>query len=109
MSIPKLSQVLIRSHANTKSWQRGEAYYYDGAVIRVVQRGNSIGAEVQGNDIDPYRVNIDFDDETIDIAYCSCPYDYDGWCKHIVATLLVCLHNPESIEIGSSLEEILPY
>ena len=107
MSIPQLSQEMIRSYASSKSWQRGEAYYYDGYVRRVVQRGNAIAAEVEGNDIRPYQVNLSFDAEELDTVYCSCPYDRGGCCKHIVATLLVCLHEPEKIEQCPSLEEIL--
>ena len=107
MSIPQLSQEMIRRYASSQSWQRGEAYYYDGYVRRVVQRGSAIAAEVEGNDIRPYRVNISFDQGELDTAYCSCPYDYGGCCKHIVAVLLVCLREPETIEISPSLEQIL--
>ncbi len=39
MSIPQLSQVLIRSYASSQSWQRGEAIYQNGSVRRVVQGG----------------------------------------------------------------------
>ena len=87
MSILPLSQEMIRLYATSKSWQRGEAYYHDGYVRRVVQRGNSIAAEVEGNDIRPYQVSIGFDGEELGTVYCSCPYDYGGCCKHIVAKL----------------------
>ena len=107
MSIPQLSQDMIRRYASSQSWQRGEAYYHDGAVRRVVQRGNLLAAEVEGNDIRPYQVSISFDGKELGAVYCSCPYDYEGCCKHIVATLLVCLHDPARIELRPSLEEIL--
>ena len=107
MSIPQLSQDMIRRYASSQSWQRGEAYYHDGYVRRVFQRGNSLSAEVEGNDIRPYQVRISFDGEELGAVYCSCPYDYGGCCKHIVATLLVCLREPARIELRPSLEEIL--
>ncbi len=107
MSIPQLSQEMIRRYASGQSWQRGEAYYYDGYVRRVIQRGNSINAEVEGSDIRPYQVSISFDGEELGAVYCSCPYDYGGCCKHIVATLLVCLREPARIELRPTLEEIL--
>ena len=107
MSIPKISQKIIRSYASSKSWQRGQAYYHDGHVRRVVQRGKLITAEVEGSDIRPYQVNIGFEEDELDAGYCTCPYDHGGYCKHIVATLLVCLHEPELIEQRPSLEEIL--
>ncbi|NEO60215.1 MAG: hypothetical protein F6J98_07155 [Moorea sp. SIO4G2] len=52
-------------------------------------------------------MNIGFEEEDLDTGYCSCPYDHGGYCKHIVATLLVCLYQPELIEQRPSLEEIL--
>ena len=107
MPIPQLSQEMIRRYASSQSWQRGETYYYDGYVRRVIQRGNSINAEVEGSDIRPYQVSISFDGEELGEVYCSCPYDYGGYCKHIVATLLVCLREPENIELRPTLEEIL--
>ena len=107
MSIPQLSQDMIRRYASSQSWQRGEAYYHDGYVRRVFRRGNSLSAEVEGNDIRPYQVRISFDGEELGAVYCSCPYDYGGCCKHIVATLLVCLREPARIEVRPSLEEIL--
>ncbi len=107
MPIPKLSQEMIRDYATNKSWQRGEAYYYDGYVRKVTQRGELIMAEVVGNNIRPYQITIGFDKDEIGSAYCSCPYNYGGYCKHIVATLLVCLHEPSKIQLRPSLEQIL--
>ncbi|NEN94812.1 MAG: hypothetical protein F6J94_20845 [Moorea sp. SIO1F2] len=55
MSIPEISQEIIRSYTSSQSWQRGKAYYHDGHVIRVVQRGKLITADVEGSDIRPYQ------------------------------------------------------
>jgi uncharacterized Zn finger protein len=38
---------------------------------------------------------------------CGCPYDWSGWCKHIVAALLASNHEPESIRDLPALEEVL--
>ena len=107
MPIPQLSQELIRSHANNKSWQRGETYYHNDYVRQVVQRGNRIVADVDGSDIELYKVNIEVEKDKLGTVYCSCPYSFGGYCKHIVAALLVCLREPERIEQRSSLETIL--
>ncbi|MEM6611160.1 MAG: hypothetical protein AAF652_02705 [Cyanobacteria bacterium P01_C01_bin.72] len=32
MSIPRLSQAVIRQQATDRSWQRGQAYYHNGHV-----------------------------------------------------------------------------
>lgn len=107
MSIPELSQSMIREYATSQSWHRGQAYYDDDCVRRISQRGKLITAEVLGNDIRPYRVTIDFSGDELDSAYCTCPYDWGGYCKHIVAALLVCLRNPDQIQSRQSLEQLL--
>ncbi len=105
MSIPQLSLEMIREYATDQSWHRGEEYYDAGCVRQVSQRGQSITAEVRGNYI--YQVTIDFDRSGLNSAYCTCPYDWGGYCKHIVASLLFCWHEPQEIQPRSSLEEIL--
>ena len=105
--IPKLSEANLRRHANSKSFERGESYYRNGSVESLIQRGNELSAWVEGSEVNPYRVSIHFDKGGITRAICTCPYDYEGWCKHIVATLLSCLHHPNYIEQRSELSDLL--
>jgi uncharacterized Zn finger protein len=107
MLIPKLSEFTIRRNANAKSFQRGEAYYQADAVISLIQRGNLLQAEVAGNEVNPYQVNLSFNSGGLTSVKCTCPYEGDGWCKHIVATMLVCMRQPESIEERPTLEQLL--
>ncbi|MEH2035280.1 SWIM zinc finger family protein [Nostoc sp.] len=107
MSIPQISEFTIRRHANAKSFQRGEAYYNAGAVNAVIQRGHLLQADVVGTEARPYHVNLNFDSSGLTSVKCTCAYDYEGWCKHIVATMLVCARNPENIEQRPTLEELL--
>ncbi|MBN3889788.1 MAG: SWIM zinc finger domain-containing protein [Nostoc sp. JL31] len=106
MSIPQISEFTIRRHANAKSFQRGEAYYNAGAVNAVIQRGHLLQAVV-GTEARPYHVNLNFDSSGLTSVKCTCAYDYEGWCKHIVATMLVCVRNSENIEQRPTLEELL--
>ena len=53
---------------------------------------------------EPYHVSVEFMPTGIADAYCSCPYYYEGDCKHIVALLLTYLHDPETI---CSLDSLL--
>jgi uncharacterized Zn finger protein len=64
-------------------------------------------AEVEGTEPSPYRVTVQFEAENIPAARCTCSYSLEGWCKHIVAVLLVCIHQPETIETRPSLEQLL--
>ena len=77
-----------------------------GSVLSVIQRGDQIQAEVQGSSELPYRVTIGKDNDQL-TAICTCPYDYDGWCKHIVATALTCNHEANSIEKRPTLPQLL--
>ncbi|QLE50662.1 SWIM zinc finger domain-containing protein [Nostoc sp. C057] len=107
MSIPQITEFTIRRHANTKSFQRGEAYYEAGAVHAVTQRGHLLQAEVAGTEARPYHVNLSFDSSGLTSANCTCAYNFDGWCKHIIATMLVCVRDSESIEQRPTLEQLL--
>lgn len=107
MPIPHLNETTLRRQATAQSFERGEDYYQSGAVGRLQQRGNTLQAEVEGSEVEPYTVCLTFDDSGVTAADCSCPYDYGGWCKHIVATALACLREPESIEERPTLEALL--
>ncbi|MCK4299164.1 MAG: SWIM zinc finger family protein, partial [Planctomycetes bacterium] len=107
MTIPSLSEAAVRQQATAESFRRGENYYRQGAVVSLVLRGNVLQTEVEGSQYEPYRVRVSFDEGGITSAVCSCPYDWGGWCKHIVAALLVCLDDPEEIEVRPALDELL--
>jgi len=107
MSIPELLETHYRDRTTPKVFQRGEQYYHSGAVVSCCSRGNTIQATVEGNEVEPYRVNLQFDRAGIKQANCTCAYTFEGWCKHIVATALLCLHQPETIQERPSLEQLL--
>lgn len=107
MPIPQINEATLHRYTNAQSFKRGEDYYRAGAVVNLTQRGHRIQAEVEGNDAQPYRVILDFDAGGVTSAHCTCAYSFEGWCKHIVATLLNCLHQPEVIEERPSLERLL--
>ncbi len=105
--IPGLTESLIHQHAAAESFHRGEDYCRGGAVVSLVRRGDVLRAEVEGSQYEPYRVHIAFDIGGITGVSCSCPYDWGGWCKHIVAVLLTCLRDPEEIEARPALAELI--
>jgi uncharacterized Zn finger protein len=107
MVIPGLNLTTIRQHTTPQSLQRGQTYYQGGAVISLVQRGTMLQAEVEGSTYEPYRITIHCDPGGVRDVACTCPYDGDGWCKHIVAVLLACVHEPARIEHRPSLEQLL--
>lgn len=100
----------IRRRATEKVFARGEEYFQEGAVVSLVRRGDALHAEVEGSDYEPYRVAVAFDvDEDLLEASCTCPYmeEWDGWCKHIVAVMLLYREAPGKVEEQPPLAELL--
>ena len=81
----KLTLDEIRELCTESSFERGVNYYKTGRVINIEQSGKRIIATVQGTD--DYTVTIYEGNNRIS-ATCTCPYDFEGYCKHIVATLI---------------------
>ncbi len=107
MSI-KLSEDQIRALATPQSYQRGEAYYSNGAVLRVIRRGDHIFADVSGSQYEPYKVQVALSEEgAVNRAFCTCPYDWGGYCKHIVAVLLTLVHDPDRVIRKPPIEDLL--
>lgn len=106
--LPFLTEDRIRARATPQSWERGLNYFYSDAPRRVVWRDGVLTAEVEGSQYKPYQVTVEFSpDGQIQDAYCTCPYDWGGDCKHIVATLLCLVHCPEKIEQRPPLARLL--
>ncbi len=105
MQFPAVSEDFIRQHATQQSWSRAESYANRSRVTDLCQRGGLLQAFVDGSDL--YRVTIEFDKTQVNSATCSCPYSYGGWCKHIIATLIVASEDPDQIERRASLPELL--
>lgn len=103
----KLTETNLQRNATDKSWQRGQDYYRSGSVINLVCRGKLIQAQVEGNTYEPYRITLQADQGGVKSANCTCEYDWGGWCKHIIAVGLACVHAPESVELAPTLDDLL--
>lgn len=101
------TEASIRQRASGESFRRGKDYYRAGSVGPLRRRGNIIDGEVEGSQFSPYHVHFSIDIHGVASAACSCPYDWGGWCKHIVAALLKCAHEPEKIDERPTLEDLL--
>jgi len=75
----------IRGLCTEQSFERGVNYYYQERVQELDIDDGEVRATVRGSNY--YDVAIDVADEAIR-TQCSCPYDYAGDCKHVVAVLL---------------------
>lgn len=75
----------IRSLCTEQSFERGITYYDQDRILELDVDGREVTATVRGSS--EYQVSAVIKDESIRTS-CSCPYDYAGDCKHIVAVLL---------------------
>ena len=88
--LPKmLTLTTLRALANATSYQRGQAYFRQEAVGKITQDGRTFAARVSGTA--RYRVTLDVAVKGPPEFTCSCPYNYDGICKHEVALGLAVL------------------
>lgn len=97
----------VRRLALDQSFLRGENYYASGAVTEVEQRGDTVTARVWGTQANAYRVTIELGASSILRTRCSCPYDWGGICKHIVAVLLTLIRKSDAVEKLPPLDELL--
>lgn len=73
----------LKDMCTEQSFQRGLRYFQEGRVKIFKASPSCIAAIVAGSE--NYRVEIDLDKFH---AFCTCPYDLEGFCKHIVAAFL---------------------
>lgn len=97
----------VKKLAQGKSYQRGKEYLDSNAVIDIQKRGNTLVSEVEGSNYDPYIVKVELDNNSIISTSCTCPYDWGGICKHIVAVLLNYIHKPELVKEQPTISELL--
>ncbi len=72
----------IKNYTTSKSRQR----YTDSDIKEIEIEDNYIHAIVKGSR--SYTVKIEFNDQKVRLAQCNCPYDYGGYCKHVVHVMV---------------------
>src|SRR5215218_10724459 len=105
--LPTLTEAMVREGAAAETFRRGQEYQSEGAVGEITRRGDLLQADVEGSDIYPYTVSVRTDAASLIEAGCTCPYDWGGWCKHIVAVLLTLIDDPDAVEERPSLDTLL--
>ena len=78
----------LRQLANPTSYSRGQSYYNSNSVTKLRREGDTFHAMVQGSR--NYRGTLRLAPGGPEFT-CSCPYDWDGICKHSVALALAVL------------------
>ena len=105
--IPHLTEADIRPLATDRSWERGQDYYHSNSVENVVWRDGLLTAEVEGSEYEPYIIQVKFDEQKLRSTDCTCPYDWGGDCKHIIAALLYLCHRSDNIEQRPAVADLI--
>jgi uncharacterized Zn finger protein len=103
--LPKITEQQIRAIASPESFSRGMSYYHDGAIHRPVRRGRTLIADCAGTSL--YRVTVELDKQGVGTTSCTCPYEWGGACKHIVALLLTWLNAPKDFQTQDDATALL--
>lgn len=102
--LARLTEADIRTRSTEASFKRGESYYKSGAIKRRIRHETGLETKVSGTQT--YRVTVWVAADRIK-ATCTCPYDQGGDCKHIVATLLAWVNEPDSFQSPVDLKSVL--
>ncbi len=107
----QLTEKQIHERASDQSFQKGHAYYKSGAIynpaLQVTLAGFTLTAQCEGSSAPSYRLQVELDGGGVRSASCTCPYDWGGDCKHIVALLLMYIHQPDEFVEQESVNELL--
>ncbi|MEI7846621.1 MAG: SWIM zinc finger family protein [Chloroflexota bacterium] len=106
----KLTEEIIQKLATERSYQRGREYYLAGAIYspawQTTPGGIVLRSMCSGNSAH-YTLQVELDENGINSTSCTCAYDGDGDCKHIVALLLEYLHQPEKFFEEKSVADLV--
>jgi hypothetical protein len=105
--LPRLTEAHVRNLATAPSFERGQAYYRDAAVLDPICQESRLRARCEGSDYEPYQVSATLGKGGITETSCTCPYDYGGICKHVVALLLTYVHEPQTFRFILPLPVLL--
>lgn len=104
---PKITEAEIKRFCSAQSFQRGLEYYHSEALFDLVRQEHELRAYCEGSSYEAYRVTVTLGAQGVEQAHCTCPYDWGGYCKHLVAVLLAWVHEPESFHTIPALDELL--
>lgn len=105
----RFDDALVREHTTDKVYPRALDLYERERVVQRVRRGDVVDAAVWGSDVEPYRVRVGVADggRGVSSVSCTCPYSFEGWCKHVGAVVLSLVEMPLSVEVRPALAETL--
>jgi uncharacterized Zn finger protein len=103
----KITETALKSLSSTESFARGNELYRSGAIYDTFRQGNVLTGKCEGSSAPFYQLRVTIDEGGIQEASCTCPYDWGGYCKHIIALILTYIHDPEAIVEQQRVDKML--
>ncbi|MBA4377007.1 MAG: hypothetical protein C0401_12670, partial [Anaerolinea sp.] len=103
----KITESVLKSLSSPESFARGHELYQSDAVFDTFRQGDLLTGKCEGSSAPFYQLNVQLDEDGIQEAFCTCPYDWGGYCKHIIALMLTYIHNTNAFIEQKSIEELL--
>lgn len=66
---------------------RSRKYARDVNIVNFVFEGDKLQAIAKGSSKRPYLIEITLDEDKVKSARCTCPYNLEGYCKHIIKAM----------------------
>lgn len=105
--LPELSRSDVRDWTEPRFYERGVRYSNADRIQSTRREGCTLMGGCQGSRPNPYRLEVELDENGIGRATCSCPVGGGGRCKHVVALLLEWIDSPHAFESVASLDNRL--
>jgi uncharacterized Zn finger protein len=102
-----LSESVVKSLATPDSFTRGRELFQSGAIFDAIRQDNLLLAKCEGSSAPVYQLRIELDEGGIRGTSCTCPYDWGGLCKHLVAMLLTYIHHADVFSEQKGIAEQL--
>ena len=103
----KITESVLKTLASSESFARGCELSQSGAIYDTFRQDNLLIGQCEGSSAPFYQLRVQLDEGGIQEASCTCPYDWGGYCKHIIALLLTYIHDPEAFIEQKNIEELL--
>jgi hypothetical protein len=105
-TLPRLTEAQVRQLATKQSFERGDRYYRDGAIVSSIRQGSELRADCEGSHLYFCQATLG-GKNGVTAATCACEYDWGGICKHLVALLLTYVRQPNAFDVVPPVEELL--
>lgn len=103
----KMTENILKSLSFPESFTRGHDLYQSDAVFDTFRQGDLLTGKCKGSSVPFYQIRVQLDEGGIQEASCTCPYDWGGYCKHIIALMLTYVNSPNAFIEQKNIKELL--